>query len=284
MREPGVVDGAEADPAAAGPPSRSIAAAAWPDYLRPLRFDHWIKNPVVPVGSLLALAAHRPAPGAPRPGSILLAFLVSGRVSSVNYAINEILDAPFDARHPVKRFRPIPSGRVRVAPLLALTAAVGLLALGVASVALALPPCSAARPPCSSPGSSTTCRRSGSRTGRSSTRSSESLTNPIRIAIGWYAVRPPRRASDAPAGHRVGVRRVPHDRQAAGGAAAARRHRGATTGRRSAPTRSTRLLAVQLAYALAGLRRAGASSSRRSARGAAGPPAGGGARSAGRSR
>jgi len=34
-------------------------------------------------------------------------------------------DAPFDARHPVKRLRPLPSGRVRVGPLLALTAARG---------------------------------------------------------------------------------------------------------------------------------------------------------------
>ena len=192
MREPGVVDGAEADPAAAGPPSRSIAAAAWLEYLRPLRFDHWIKNLVVPVGSLLALAAHRSYPGAPDVGAILLAFVVSGLVSSVNYAVNEILDAPFDARHPTKRDRPIPSGRVRVAPLLALTAAVALLAFGIAWWLL----------PSAVLGGAAALFVAGLVYNLPPLRLkdwpyldavTESLTNPIRIAIGWHAV-----AADAP--------------------------------------------------------------------------------------
>src|SRR4029077_13291787 len=115
--------------AAARPPGRAVGT--WLDYLRPLRFDHWIKNLVVPVGSLLALAARRSYPDGADAVAILLAFVVSGLVSSVNYAVNEILDAPFDAEHPTKRDRPIPSGRVRVAPLLILTVGVGLLALAL---------------------------------------------------------------------------------------------------------------------------------------------------------
>src|SRR5215831_14574586 len=68
-------------------------------YLQPFRFDHWIKNLVVPAGSALALVAHD-APVTPVVlEAALLGFVVSGLVSSVNYAINEILDAPFDARH-----------------------------------------------------------------------------------------------------------------------------------------------------------------------------------------
>jgi 4-hydroxybenzoate polyprenyltransferase len=192
MREPGVVAGAETDPAAAGPPSRSIAAAAWLEYLRPLRFDHWIKNLVVPVGSLLALAAHRSYPGAPEVGAILLAFVVSGLVSSVNYAVNEILDAPFDARHPTKRDRPIPSGRVRIAPLLVLTTAVALLAFGVAWWLL----------PAAVLGGAGVLFVAGLVYNLPPLRLkdwpyldavTESLTNPIRIAIGWHAV-----AAEAP--------------------------------------------------------------------------------------
>ena len=161
--------------------------ASWLEYLRPLRFDHWIKNLVVPVGSLLALAARRSYPDAAEAGAILLGFVVSGLVSSVNYAVNEILDAPFDARHPTKRDRPIPSGRVRVGRLMVLTAAVALLAFGLswwllphavlggagalflAGLVYNLPPLRLKDWPYLD-------------------AITESLTNPIRIAIGWFAV------------------------------------------------------------------------------------------------
>lgn len=162
-------------------------SGAWTDYLRPLRLDHWIKNLVVPVGSTIALVAHgdRATPGVV--GVAVLAFVISGVVSSVNYAINEVLDAPFDARHPIKRTRPIPAGRVRVAPLLALTAALAAtafaaaawlftprfflanLALFVAALLYNLPPFRLKDWPYLD-------------------ALVESLTNPIRILIGWHAV------------------------------------------------------------------------------------------------
>jgi decaprenyl-phosphate phosphoribosyltransferase len=164
-----------------------IRGGSWLEYLRPLRFDHWIKNLVVPVGSLLALAARRAYPDRTEVDAILLAFVVSGFVSSVNYALNEILDAPFDARHPTKRNRPIPSGRVRVGPLLALAGAVAFLAFGLswwllppavlggaailflAGLVYNLPPVRLKDRPYLD-------------------AVTESLTNPIRVAIGWYAV------------------------------------------------------------------------------------------------
>lgn len=175
------------DSPAQGRPREFRSGPAWLDYLRPLRFDHWIKNLVVPVGSLLALAARRSYPDVGDAGAILLAFVVSGLVSSVNYAVNEVLDAPFDARHPTKRDRPIPSGRVRVGPLLVLAVAVALLAFGlawwllppgvflgaaalfVAALVYNLPPIRLKDWPYLD-------------------AVTESLTNPIRIAIGWYAV------------------------------------------------------------------------------------------------
>ena len=183
---------AATDRTADGGPPTSPPVAARLEYLRPLRFDHWIKNLVVPVGSLLALAARRSYPDAGDGIAILLAFVVSGLVSSVNYAVNEILDAPFDARHPTKRDRPIPSGRVRIGPLIVLTAAVGLLAfalswsalppgvtagaaaLFVAALLYNLPPIRLKDWPYLD-------------------AVTESLTNPIRIVTGWYAV-----ASGAP--------------------------------------------------------------------------------------
>jgi 4-hydroxybenzoate polyprenyltransferase len=171
------------------PAERSVGprGASWPEYLRPLRFDHWIKNLVVPVGSLLALAAQRSYPGGQDAGVILLAFVVSGLVSSVNYAVNEILDAPFDARHPTKRDRPIPSGRVRVGPLLALATAVALLAFGLSWWLL----------PLTVLGGAAALFLAGLAYNLPPLRLkdwayldavTESLTNPIRIAIGWHAV------------------------------------------------------------------------------------------------
>ena len=192
MRETEVSEAAATEAAVGGRPRGSSAAPARLDYLRPLRFDHWIKNLVVPVGSLLALAAQGALPDAAALVAIVLAFVVSGLVSSVNYAVNEVLDAPFDARHPTKRDRPIPSGRVRVAPLLALTAGVALLAfalsrfllpsavlwgavaLFVAGLVYNLPPLRF-------------------KDWAYLDAITESLTNPIRIAIGWHAV-----ASSAP--------------------------------------------------------------------------------------
>jgi len=44
--------------------------------------------------------------------TFLTGFLATCLVASSNYTINEILDAPMDAMHPVKRYRPVPSGRV----------------------------------------------------------------------------------------------------------------------------------------------------------------------------
>jgi decaprenyl-phosphate phosphoribosyltransferase len=177
-----VLDAAEPDLSA-----RRAVPGAWIDYLRPLRFDHWIKNLVVPVGSLLACAAQRTLPDGHGVVAMGLAFLVSGLVSSVNYAVNEILDAPFDARHPTKRERPIPSGRVRVRTLLVLTAGIGLLAVAIAwtwfsaavleaAVGLFVAGLMYNLPPI-----------------RLKDRPyldvvTEALTNPIRLALGWHAV------------------------------------------------------------------------------------------------
>jgi 4-hydroxybenzoate polyprenyltransferase len=193
MRTDGAAPGVVARTAAESGESHP-AAGSWLEYLRPLRFDHWIKNLVVPVGSLLALAALRSVPDAAGAAAILLAFVVSGLVSSVNYAVNEVLDAPFDARHPTKRDRPIPSGRVRIGPLLVLTAAVALLAFGLAWWLL----------PAAVLGGAVALFLAGLVYNLPPLRLkdwpyldavTESLTNPIRIAIGWSAV-----AAGAPPG------------------------------------------------------------------------------------
>lgn len=78
------------------------------------RFSHWVKNVLVLPGIIVALTFD---PSRLGPGLVygLAAGLVSiGLMSSSNYVLNEILDAPFDSAHPTKRSRPIPLGLVPI--------------------------------------------------------------------------------------------------------------------------------------------------------------------------
>jgi 4-hydroxybenzoate polyprenyltransferase len=60
---------------------------------------------------------------------IILGLLSVCLVASSNYTINEVLDAPFDRRHPTKYRRPVPSGRVSIP--LAYVQWIGLMAAGL---------------------------------------------------------------------------------------------------------------------------------------------------------
>jgi 4-hydroxybenzoate polyprenyltransferase len=68
----------------------------------------------------------------------VLAFVSFCFTASALYAVNDVLDAERDRQHPIKRNRPVASGRMRPAAALALSGA--LLAAGVAiAVAIGLP-------------------------------------------------------------------------------------------------------------------------------------------------
>ena len=83
-------------------------------YLQIARPDHWFKNIFMLPGVVFAIY------DSPNLLSwkILLYFLyglvATCLVASCNYTINEILDAPRDAHHPIKKHRPIPSGQVNL--------------------------------------------------------------------------------------------------------------------------------------------------------------------------
>ena len=102
-------------------------------HLRIARVDHWFKNVFVLPGIIAAIGVDG---GQVTDG--LWARIIAGLISvclvaSSNYVINEVLDAPSDRSHPVKRHRPTPSGLVNV-PL----AYVQWLALMVIGVGLGL--------------------------------------------------------------------------------------------------------------------------------------------------
>ncbi len=181
-----------APPPSGAPPvalQQPATQSAWLDAILPYvciaRPDHWLKNVFMALGILLAVFYH---PNVLRGslGQIILAVMATCLIASSNYVINEILDAPTDRCHPVKRNRPIPSGKA----LLPIAYAEWVL-LGVAGLALA----ACINPPFLYSGAFLLCM--GMVYNIPPVRSkdhpyvdvlSESINNPIRLLLGWFAV------------------------------------------------------------------------------------------------
>lgn len=83
-------------------------------HLKIARVDHWIKNVFVIPGIVVAISIDRSRLTAILPWHILIGLLSVCVVTSSNYVINEVLDAPFDREHPIKGKRPVPSGQVSI--------------------------------------------------------------------------------------------------------------------------------------------------------------------------
>jgi decaprenyl-phosphate phosphoribosyltransferase len=81
-------------------------------HLRIARFDHWPKNVFVLPGIAVAISIDPAQLRHLAFGPILAGFVAIGLVSSSNYVLNELLDAPFDSLHPRRKNRPVPSGEV----------------------------------------------------------------------------------------------------------------------------------------------------------------------------
>jgi 4-hydroxybenzoate polyprenyltransferase len=94
------------------------------------RFDHWTKNVFVLPGVVLPLTLLPASLDQPFWIRCALGLLATGFIASSNYTINELLDAPYDRFHPVKRFRPVPMGLVPT--WLACVQWLGLMAIGIA--------------------------------------------------------------------------------------------------------------------------------------------------------
>ena len=79
-----------------------------------MRVDHWVKQVFVLPGIVAALSNGTSGIPGGLAGRLALGMASVCLVSSSNYVINEVLDAPSDLSHPVKRHRPVPSGTVNV--------------------------------------------------------------------------------------------------------------------------------------------------------------------------
>ncbi len=169
-----------------GDTGRAAPAARLRAYVAVARPDHWIKNVFVLPGVAIGLLLMPRAPDATLAFDIAAALIASCLAASANYTINEYLDAGFDRHHPLKRSRPAVLGQVEgsliavqyavlAALALLVAAAVGVEAMITVGVLLAMgvaynvPPL------------------------RTKDRAyldvlSESVNNPLRFMIGWFAV------------------------------------------------------------------------------------------------
>ncbi len=159
-------------------------------YLEALRLDRWPRSVAIIPGFMAALvlhpSQHAAAGSIPRMGILLiLAFLLTWIVSTANYIINEIADAPFDAFHPTKKNRPLVNGEIsRVilmvfyALMVAVSLSLGMVffsrnfnfslaALLIAGLVYNVPPVRVKDIPFLD-------------------STIESANNPIRFLIGWY--------------------------------------------------------------------------------------------------
>lgn len=82
-------------------------------YISIARPDHWFKNVFMLPGILLAYLFSDAHFTMSSVLTILTGIFATCLIASANYTINEILDAPFDKEHPVKKFRPVPAGLIK---------------------------------------------------------------------------------------------------------------------------------------------------------------------------
>lgn len=155
-------------------------------YFQIARVDHWFKNAFMLLGVVLAVFYEPGVASWSNLVPLVVAVFATCLVASSNYVLNELLDGPNDRLHPEKRFRPVPSGRVRPALGYAewlLLAAIGLglaralnilffwsaLSLWVMGILYNTPPIRTKEWPYLDV-------------------LSESVNNPIRLLLGWFAL------------------------------------------------------------------------------------------------
>jgi 4-hydroxybenzoate polyprenyltransferase len=155
-------------------------------HLRIMRLDHSIKQIFILPGIILAMSLAGIGLSSAVLVRILIGLIASTIIACSNYVINEILDAPFDRLHPTKKNRPAASGLVHtgwgyvqwIAMMIAGLALASVLGRGflLSAAALWVMGCIYNIPPI-----------------RSKDLPyidvlSESINNPLRFCLGWYAV------------------------------------------------------------------------------------------------
>jgi len=156
-------------------------------YISVFRPSHWFKNIFMLLGSFTAYIFFDASINSKTALLTLIAFICTCLAASANYGINELIDSEFDRHHPVKRHRPVPSGKVSKRLILAISV---LLAAGAALVGFFFLPFGAFLAILSLMvmGFFYNVRPFRTKELPYLDVISESVNNPIRFFIGWYAM------------------------------------------------------------------------------------------------
>jgi 4-hydroxybenzoate polyprenyltransferase len=162
-------------------------------YLRALRLERWPRSAAIILGSAAFFFLHRDFLSSVQPLKaaflLVLSFLLTWAISTANYIVNEIVDAPYDVHHPAKRHRPLVRGEIKKAPFI-------MLGIGITAVSFAL---AVALFPAPFVFSLLALLAAGFIYNVKPVRTkdipfldaiSESANNPIRFLIGWYTFAP----------------------------------------------------------------------------------------------
>lgn len=168
------------------PTARVSPAQRVTAHIKIARLDHSIKQLFILPGIVVAMMIRETYLDKPLAIRIIIGLVSATLIACSNYVINEILDAPYDRLHPIKKSRPAACGLVHIGWgyaqwLLMMIAGVALartISLGflVSAVALWVMGCIYNVPPI-----------------RSKDLPyldvlSESVNNPLRFCLGWYIV------------------------------------------------------------------------------------------------
>lgn len=102
-------------------------------YVQLARIDHWFKNVFMLFGAMMAMFFDISVLNWELVPRLLTAFLACGLVASSNYVLNEMIDAPRDRLHPIKKNRPFPQGLVRADIAIILWLVLAAAGLGLAA-------------------------------------------------------------------------------------------------------------------------------------------------------
>lgn len=162
-------------------------------YLRGLRLERWPRSGAIFIGSAAFFFLYPDFFQRFRASSLVLraglSFLLTWFISTANYIINEMADAPYDIHHPTKRYRPLVRGEIKKLPFAFLGILLTLLSLFFAFLAFPLPFFF----------SLLALLAAGFIYNLKPVRTkdipfldsiSESANNPIRFLIGWFAFSP----------------------------------------------------------------------------------------------
>jgi decaprenyl-phosphate phosphoribosyltransferase len=162
-------------------------------YLQALRLERWPRSAAIFLGTAAFFFLHRDI------GSyfqipevafrVALSFLLTWAISTANYVVNEIVDAPTDVHHPVKRHRPLVQGRIKKGPIIFLGFALTVVSLFLA-VAFFSPPFGFSLLALLGAGFIYNVKPVRTKDVPFLDSISESANNPIRFLIGWYAFAP----------------------------------------------------------------------------------------------